>query len=36
MSYDYRGGFGHIFTYDGYRLGVNTIDKMIFHFGKGF
>ena len=28
--------FGWIFTYDGYRLGVNTNLKLIFHFGCNF
>ena len=29
-------GFGCVFTYDGYRLGINNARRLIWHFGQGF
>lgn len=31
-----RDSFGFVFNYDGYRLGVNVIKKLIWDFGAGF
>ena len=28
--------FGWVFTYDGYRLGINNAKRLIWHFGQGF
>ena len=28
--------FGWVFTYDGYRLGINNARRLIWHFGQGF